>query len=131
MLSRYFPRDVTMHSYRNGTSTATRNDNWEQLQRACRKHGFAVPKDLVHACKAEEFGAAAAVLELLYEHFTQRQIRRPIEVRTGRLCIGTCAHGCQFALYARWPAHGKGCALGWRQARKRLRRTGVRKVDMR
>jgi hypothetical protein len=69
-----------MHSYTNGKSQRSKNDNWELLQRACRKHGFAIPADLVAGCAGEEFGAALALLELLYEHLTQRKIRRPIEV---------------------------------------------------
>jgi hypothetical protein len=80
LLSRYFPDDISMHSYRNGKSMRSKNDNWELLQRACRKHGFAIPADLVSSCVDEEFGAASALLELLYEHLTQRKIRRPIEV---------------------------------------------------
>jgi hypothetical protein len=80
LLSRYFPKDINMHSYMNGTSSTTRNDNWLQIQRACRKHGFQLPKDLVLGCQEERCGAAVALLEMIYEHLTQKHIRRPQEV---------------------------------------------------
>lgn len=84
-LSRYFPSDFSMYSYSNGTSTATRKDNWEQIQRACRRRGFVLPQDVVTACMEERCGAAVALLEQLYEHLTQKQIRRPEEVLPSQL----------------------------------------------
>jgi CH-like domain in sperm protein len=87
MLSRYFPNEANMHSFVNGTSTATRADNWAQVQKACRKNGFQLPQGLVADCQAERAGATNAMLELLYEHLTGREIRRPEEVRWLR-----CAH---------------------------------------
>ena len=82
ILSRYFPTLVNMHSYENGLSMHFRKDNWEQIQKTCRKKGFQLPNDIVKGTTSEEFGAAVALLELLYEHLTQKQIRRPEEVRT-------------------------------------------------
>jgi CH-like domain in sperm protein len=81
MLSRYFPQDITMHSFVNGTSSATRHSNWALVQKACRKNDFQLPPDLVAGCVAERVGAANTLLEVLFEHLTQRQIRRPEEAR--------------------------------------------------
>lgn len=79
-----------MHSFVNGTSTAVRKDNWALVQKACRRNEFELPKDVVTACQAERSGAANTMLEVLYEHLTQKQIRRPEEVRLPRLsCISS------------------------------------------
>lgn len=42
IFSWYFPQEVTMHSYENGTSLKTKLGNWGQLQR--------VSKDLSPSC---------------------------------------------------------------------------------
>eukprot|EP00951_Prasinocladus_malaysianus_P024909 scaffold216529_cov52-Prasinocladus_malaysianus.AAC.1 len=48
IFSRFFPDRVQMHSFENGHSTATKKDNWAQIQRFCRKwQGASLPEDLV------------------------------------------------------------------------------------
>jgi hypothetical protein len=81
LLSRYFPTSVNMHSFTNDLSTSRRRDNWDQVQKVCKKQRFQLPHELVDGTMREELGAAVALLELLYEHLTQKQIRRPEEVR--------------------------------------------------
>lgn len=70
-----------MHSFANGTSSATRRNNWDMVQRACSRNSFLLPKDLVAAVQHEQPDAANELLEVLYEHLTGRQIRKPEEVR--------------------------------------------------
>jgi len=70
-----------MRTFDNGLSGHCRKDNWEQVQKVCRKKGFQLPQELVAGTSAQEFGAAVALLELLYEQLTNKHIRRPEEVR--------------------------------------------------
>lgn len=84
LLSRYFPKDVNMRSYENGRSSHFRNDNWMQIQDACRKHGFQLPGELVSGVMREQHGAAVELLELLYEHLTGKKLLRPGEVQLFR-----------------------------------------------
>lgn len=81
MLSRHFPADASMHAFANGTSTATRADNWAQVQKACRRNGFQLPRDLVAGSQREDAGAANALLEMLYEHLTGKALQHPEEAR--------------------------------------------------
>lgn len=80
ILVRYYPQDCTMHSFTNGTSSDMRHQNWFMVQRACGRNGFQLPKVLVAAVQEEQPGAANELLEMLYEHLTGRQIRKPEEV---------------------------------------------------
>jgi CH-like domain in sperm protein len=70
-----------MPSLNNGTSATSRNDNWDQIQRACKRNAFQLPPGTVRAVMQEQPGAAVALLELLYEHLTQKKLMRPENVR--------------------------------------------------
>lgn len=94
LLSRYFPKDVNMRSYENGRSSHFRNDNWMQIQDACRKHGFQLPAELVSGVMREQHGAAVELLELLYEHLTGKKLLRPGDVRSS-LCIFHLPSACR------------------------------------
>ena len=41
ILSRFYDKDIQMHSFENGASTMVRRDNWAQLLRFCEKRGVA------------------------------------------------------------------------------------------
>ena len=41
ILSRFYDKDIQMHSFDNGASTQCRRDNWAQLLRFCEKRGVA------------------------------------------------------------------------------------------
>ena len=62
-----------MHSYTMGSSQREKDSNWSQVQRIAIKKGWALPEELVTACAAGHFGASTALLEMLYEHFTQKK----------------------------------------------------------
>lgn len=80
LLSRYFPKDINMRTYENGLSSHFRNDNWMQIQDACRKHGFQLPGELVSGVMREQHGSAVQLLELLYEHLTGKKLLRAGDV---------------------------------------------------
>lgn len=76
IFSRYFPSDIQMHSFLNATSTHYKRDNWSQLQRFCTKQGLQLPEELVEGTIQGVHGAAEAMLEHLYEIFTNRKLPR-------------------------------------------------------
>lgn len=70
-----------MLTFSNGASAPCRADNWEQVQRACKRNAFRLPPKTVDAVIAEQPGAAVALVELIYEHLTQKKLTRPEDVR--------------------------------------------------
>lgn len=83
-----------MHSFSDALSTKCRRDDWDQVQKVCRKKGFQLPQELVDGTLHQEIGAAEALLELLYEHLTQKQIRRAEEVRSEAV-VDVSQPGCK------------------------------------
>mmetsp|Transcript_22730 Transcript_22730/g.70621 ORF Transcript_22730/g.70621 Transcript_22730/m.70621 type:complete len:204 (-) Transcript_22730:35-646(-) len=76
--SRYYPRDVHMHAFDNGSSKSCKADNWAQLQKFFKsKIGATLPPDLVEGTMEAVEGAAVALMEALYETFTQKQVQQP------------------------------------------------------
>ena len=75
VLSRYFDKDVQMHSFDNGSSINSKKDNWNLLSLFLSKH------DLPELCeKAEvsaiihcETGVAVHYVCKLYEKLTKRR----------------------------------------------------------
>ena len=45
--TRFLQTDVQLHSFSNGTSTATRKDNWDQVQKVCSLKQVPLPSPLV------------------------------------------------------------------------------------
>lgn len=76
IFSRYFPSDIQMHSFLNATSTHYKRDNWGLIQRFCTKQELQLPEELVEGTIQGIHGAAEAMLEHLYELFTNRKLPR-------------------------------------------------------
>ena len=77
--SRYFPADIQMQSFENGSSMACKADNWDQLDKFLIKKGLALDPQLVEDTKRglqddEGTPAAAALIEGMYTKFTQRTL---------------------------------------------------------
>eukprot|EP00775_Hariotina_reticulata_P009053 gene9053-9223_t len=73
LLSRFHPADIKMHSYQNGTSERCKLDNWDQIRKACKKNDLLIPDKLIEGAIQGTPGAAVAVLETLYEKFTNKK----------------------------------------------------------
>lgn len=76
IFSRYYPNDIAMHTFENGTKLACRNDNWEQLFRFFKRDNVQIPLthldfDPVIAC---DNGAAATILVKIYTVLTKRTV---------------------------------------------------------
>lgn len=67
--------EIKLNLYKNGTSTETRRDNWEQLYRVCKKVGgvWKLPDHLVQQTVAMLPGAAMKLLEYMYEMCTGKR----------------------------------------------------------
>ncbi|KAE8629866.1 hypothetical protein XENTR_v10000621 [Xenopus tropicalis] len=71
----YFPEDIQLHSYENGTSLANRLSNWSQLEKFFMKRNLKVPKALIDGtihCKPE---AAELIIQEMYVMLTNRRIK--------------------------------------------------------
>jgi len=75
ILSRYYPKDVNMMNFENGTRLAAKVDNWEQLYKQFQKKGLAIAKqdfDAVIHCAP---GAAHAFILKLYQVLTKKVLK--------------------------------------------------------
>ncbi|XP_065828178.1 spermatogenesis-associated protein 4-like [Oscarella lobularis] len=76
IFSWYFPQDIQMHSYVNGTSIERKLGNWQQLERFIQKYQFPIPKDFIEGTIHCKPNAAVSLVELLYTLLTNRHVRR-------------------------------------------------------
>jgi len=80
IFSWYFPQEIEMHSYDNGTSLPSRQGNWSQLQRFFQRHEFDIPKEVIEGTIHCKPNAAALLMEKIYTLLTNRKIKSsPVE----------------------------------------------------
>ena len=70
--SRYFPAEIQLHSYENGTSLARKLDNWDMLERFFKKHRIDITKDEISPVLHQREGGACAMIEHMYAMLTNR-----------------------------------------------------------
>ncbi|POM63561.1 Hypothetical protein PHPALM_21018, partial [Phytophthora palmivora] len=78
ILSRYYDRDISMHSYDNGIGMKVKKDNWEQLAKLFTRFADLEPlatKGDIDAIIHCQNGAAVAFLTKLYQCLTKRIIQ--------------------------------------------------------
>lgn len=84
ILSRYYDKDVSMHSYDNGIGVKVKKDNWDQLLRLFARvpdlEPLAAARADVEAIIHCQNGAAVAFLCKLYQCLTKRTIAPPAAV---------------------------------------------------
>ena len=76
IFSRYYAKEISMHSYDNGTASKSKKDNWNQLIKVFRKLGLP---EIISEAQAQAIisGANGAAVELLcrmYGVLTQREV---------------------------------------------------------
>jgi len=74
IFSRYYPNDISMHTFENGTKTACRNDNWEQLFRFFKRKQLPLGKLDFEPVNQSIVGAAQALLVKIYTLLTHRAV---------------------------------------------------------
>ncbi|CAM9584195.1 unnamed protein product, partial [Phaeothamnion confervicola] len=77
IFSRYFDKDIQMHSFDNGTATRVKRDNWAQLQKFFRRAGLQhiTTADEVTAIIYAEDGAVVNFINRAYETLTSRKVQ--------------------------------------------------------
>ena len=74
IFSRYYSKDINMHSFDNGTSVKAKRDNWAQLLKIYRKIGLPdilTEEQSNHILNVED-GVAILFICKIYEVLTQR-----------------------------------------------------------
>ncbi|XP_053441204.1 spermatogenesis-associated protein 4 [Nycticebus coucang] len=75
ILSIYYPWELTLSSFENGTSLKVKLDNWAQLEKFLAKKKLKLPKELIHGtihCKA---GVPEILMQEVYTLLTHREIK--------------------------------------------------------
>ncbi|XP_021565890.1 spermatogenesis-associated protein 4 isoform X2 [Carlito syrichta] len=75
IFSIYYPREVMISSFENGTSLKVKLDNWAQLEKFLARKKFKLPKELIHGtihCKA---GVPEILIQEVYTLLTHREVK--------------------------------------------------------
>ena len=75
IFSWYYPQEITMHSFANGTSLEAKLGNWSQLRRFFQKRSFDIPKELVDGVIHCKPGAAQLFIQVVYSLLTNRSLK--------------------------------------------------------
>lgn len=75
MISRYFPQEVQMHAFENGTSLKKRLENWELLEKFFKKHKWVVQRQYIDRVIHCEIDAAVPLIQLIYTLLTKREVK--------------------------------------------------------
>ncbi|KAG8504608.1 Spermatogenesis-associated protein 4, partial [Galemys pyrenaicus] len=71
----YYPSEIKLSSFQNGTSLKTKLDNWGQLEKFLARKKIKLPKELIHGtihCKA---GVPEILIQEMYSLLTHREIK--------------------------------------------------------
>lgn len=74
IFSRYYPNELSMHTFDSGTKLACRNDNWEQLFRFFRKQNIPISRAEFEPVINTVNGAAQTLLVKVYSILTRRTV---------------------------------------------------------
>lgn len=75
IFSWYYPNEIVLHSYNNGTSLQSKLGNWSQLERFFLKKKLVIPKELIEGTIHSKPGAANALVICVYSLLTNRRLK--------------------------------------------------------
>lgn len=76
IFSWYFPQEIQMHMYNNGTSLDSKLRNWSLLKNFINRNKLDIPEDYIEGTIHCKEGAGPLLIEKIYETLTNRQIRK-------------------------------------------------------
>ncbi|KAL6479726.1 hypothetical protein MHYP_G00107590 [Metynnis hypsauchen] len=98
IFSRFYPEDFPMHSYRNGSSLATKQANWTQIEKVLMKQHLSLVKEAVEGTIHCKPGAAEALVQEMYTLLTNKRIKT---VQEGELDFTDRSYQEQLPIVAR------------------------------
>lgn len=87
ILSRYYPHDIEMHSFDNGSNNNTKKDNWNQLKRFFNKIDFEfTDQEINNIIKCDpKSDSVKSLINRLYQAITNKKLREPPKLNTNKL----------------------------------------------
>ena len=85
ILSRYYPKEITIYSFDNGLKKDKRKDNWEQIAKILQKKEFELVPLTYEAIYNQAPDVALDFTIKLYEHITKKKLKleqRPKQAAT-------------------------------------------------
>jgi len=74
IFSCYYPQEIQMHSFDNGTSIETKTGNWPIIQRFFQRQEFGIPCEEIEGTIHCKPGAAALLIQRIYTIITDRRL---------------------------------------------------------
>nr|XP_045011881.1 spermatogenesis-associated protein 4 isoform X2 [Jaculus jaculus] len=71
----YFPWDLRLTSFQNGTSLKVKLDNWAQIEKFLAKKKLKLPKELIHGTIHCKVGVPEILIQEVYTLLTHRKIK--------------------------------------------------------
>ncbi|XP_014672533.1 PREDICTED: spermatogenesis-associated protein 4-like [Priapulus caudatus] len=109
IFSWYFPQDIYMHSYSNGTSLQSKMGNWTRLQRFIEKQKLCIPTDLIDGTIHCKEGAAQVLIETIYALLTNRSLQK-LQREGSSSSSGSAARFTDWSYQATLPMHARSTA---------------------
>ncbi|KAM6221008.1 spermatogenesis-associated protein 4 [Rhynchocyon petersi] len=75
IFSVYFPWDLRLSSFENGTSLKVKLNNWAQLEKFFARKYLKIPKDLIHGTIHCKTGVPEILIQEIYALLTHREIK--------------------------------------------------------
>ena len=83
ILSRYYPKEITIYSFDNGLKKDKRKDNWEQIAKILQKKEFELVPLTYEAIYNQAPDVALDFTIKLYEHITKKKTQARAETQAG------------------------------------------------
>ena len=80
IFSRYFPSDISMHSFSNTENYGQKKDNWQQLQLFFYRRKIPIVLNSIDALILNEQDTTLEFVRQIYTLLTERQLPPPIKL---------------------------------------------------